>query len=103
MAGLSEFGGGLLLAAGLFAPLASAVVLGVMVNAIAVEWPKGLLQGFEFPLVLATAAGALAGTGPGRYALDEGRLWQRHGPEWAGASITLGLGAAAFTLLLRAF
>src|SRR3982751_2357225 len=69
LAGLTEAGGGLLLALGLFTPLAAAALIGVMVNAIgAVHWPNGLWVtegGVEYPLVLAAVACALAFTGPG--------------------------------------
>src|SRR5947209_19765732 len=42
-AGASEFGGGLLLAFGLFGPAGPALVIGVMtVAALSVHWPNGL-------------------------------------------------------------
>jgi putative oxidoreductase len=101
VAAVSEFAGGLLLALGLFTPLAAAMVLGVMTNAVAADWSEGLLRGYEYPLILAILGVMFACTGPGRYSLDEGRSWNRHGPRWAAASIALGLVAAIASLLFR--
>jgi putative oxidoreductase len=73
-AGLAEFGGGMLVAFGLFTPVACAAVLSVMIVAIAtVHWRNGLLamtNGVELPLLYAAAATCLALTGPGMYSLD---------------------------------
>ena len=74
MAGISEFGGGLLLALGFLSPLASLGLIGAMLMAIIlVHWDKGLWNangGSEVPLTNLAAALALAFTGPGAYALD---------------------------------
>ena len=74
MAGLSEFGGGLLLALGLLSPLGSLGIIAAMQMAIIqVHWPKGLWNtqgGFELPLTNLVVALALALTGPGMYSLD---------------------------------
>jgi putative oxidoreductase len=74
VAGLAEFGGGLLLALGLFTPLAALVVAGGMLVAVfTVHWPKGFWNakgGLEFPFLIAVAAVALALTGPGAISLD---------------------------------
>jgi putative oxidoreductase len=71
---LAECGGGVLLALGLFEPIAAAAILSVMTVAIAtVHWPNGLLaltNGIELPLLYLTAALTLALTGPGDYSLD---------------------------------
>lgn len=73
-AGLSEFGGGLLVALGLFGPVGPALMLAVMiVAAVSVHWPNGLFaatNGIELPLLYAAGATALALTGPGAYSLD---------------------------------
>jgi putative oxidoreductase len=78
-AGLAEFGGGLLLAAGLFTPLAAVAIAVVMLNAIATaHWPNGFWNtkgGYEYNLVILTAATALAAIGPGRFALDSAIGW----------------------------
>jgi putative oxidoreductase len=72
-AGVSEFGGGLLVASGLFGPVGSALILSVMiVAAVTVHW-HGVFassNGIELPLLYATAAVVLALTGPGAYSLD---------------------------------
>jgi putative oxidoreductase len=72
--GLAEFGGGLLLASGLVTPLAALAIVAVMINAIVtVHWRNGLWAtkgGYEYNLLIAAAAAALAATGPGRYSLD---------------------------------
>ena len=74
MAGLGEFGGGLLLALGLLNPLGPLGLIATMLMAIvAVHWPKGLWAtkgGGELPLTNLVAALALALTGPGIYSLD---------------------------------
>ena len=71
---LAEFGGGLLLAAGLFTPLAGAVLVGQSMVIIGhVHWPKGFFNskgGYEFPLVLAVGVIALVLTGAGAWSLD---------------------------------
>ena len=64
LGGVAEAGGGLLLFLGLLTPLAAAAIIGMMINAIfAVHVEKGAWNqdgGYEFPLVLAVAAGAIA-------------------------------------------
>src|SRR5881392_2810592 len=73
LAGIGEFGGGLLLALGFLGPIGPAIVLSVMiVAAVSVHWGKGLLgsNGIEVPLLYAAIAVALAFTGPGRFSLD---------------------------------
>src|SRR5262244_2515341 len=54
LAGVLEFGGGLLFALGLFSPLGSLMIAASMLTAIAkVHWPKlwATTGGFELPLV----------------------------------------------------
>jgi putative oxidoreductase len=74
LAGLGEFGGGLLLALGFLGPIGPAIVLSVMiVAAITVHWNKGLFAtsgGIEVPLLYAATATGLALTGPGRFSVD---------------------------------
>ncbi|MGQ0844206.1 MAG: DoxX family protein [Sporichthyaceae bacterium] len=100
IAGLTEFGAGLMLAAGLFTPLACAGVIGVMVNAIAVHWSAGVYNdGFELPLLYALGAVGIALAGPGRYALDRGRPWGSGGLYYGLGALALGAGGAAVVLL----
>jgi putative oxidoreductase len=98
LAGLSELGGGLLLASGFLTPLASLLLATVMLNAIAtVVWPKGLIGGYEFELTLLTVAIALAATGPGRVSIDHAIGWDDNITGIAWASLVL---AAAIVVSL---
>jgi putative oxidoreductase len=71
---LAEFGGGLLLAAGLFTPVTGAVLIGQSTVIIGqVHWPNGFFNtkgGYEFPLVLAVGAIALVLIGAGASSID---------------------------------
>jgi putative oxidoreductase len=99
VAGSTETVGGLLLATGLFTPLAAAMVIGTMINAIVtVQWPNGLWNGYEKDLVFGTVATALAFVGPGMYSLDDAFGWTLAGTDWGLAAI--GLGALTATLVL---
>jgi putative oxidoreductase len=98
-AGLAEFGGGLLLATGFLTPLGALAITIVMLTAIAlVHWPNGFFNsngGFEFNLLIASAAVALAATGPGRFAIDRAIGWDDNlsGLWWA-----VGVAAAAIAI-----
>jgi putative oxidoreductase len=75
LAGIAEFGGGLLLFVGLLTPLAGLAITGVMVVAIAVATGQaGLIStsgvGYEYNLVLIAVALALVIAGPGRLSID---------------------------------
>jgi putative oxidoreductase len=73
-AGISEFGGGLLVTLGLFGAVGPALVLSVMiVAAVSVHAPNGLFamsNGIEVPLLYGVGALALALAGPGLFSLD---------------------------------
>ncbi|MBM2811652.1 MAG: putative rane protein [Chloroflexi bacterium] len=74
LAGLSEFGGGVLLALGWFNPLGALGMIAAMTTAITLmHWGRFFASnnGMEFPLVLGLAALGLAVAGPGRYSLDQ--------------------------------
>jgi len=105
LAGLAEFGGGLLFAAGLFVPAAALVLCGVMASAIAgVHWPKGVWNqngGFEFPLLMGTAAFAVAAIGPGKLSLDHALGIDWHGLGWALGAVGLGALGGLLSLLPR--
>lgn len=86
IAGVSETGGGALLALGLGTPAAAGAVTGTMVVAGSMHAPNGFFAqkgGLEHPATLALAASALALTGPGRISLDHAlghalnRPWMR--------------------------
>ncbi len=74
MAGLGEVVGGLLLTLGLLTPLGAAAVIIVMIVAIfSVHINKGFFGqngGYEYNLLLATAALTIVLTGPGSLSLD---------------------------------
>ena len=74
MAGLSELGGGLLLAAGLFTPFGSAAVVAAMLVAmVSVHLKNGFFamgNGIELPFLYAVAALALSFSGAGTFSLD---------------------------------
>ncbi|WP_234995806.1 DoxX family protein [Streptoalloteichus hindustanus] len=102
--GLTEFVGGILVVLGLLTPLAAAGLLGVMISSVAVKWPNGFFtgtgQGFELDLVLAAAAACLLLAGPGRAAMDTGRVWMRR-PLISGLPfLLLAIGAAILVLLI---
>ncbi|MEV7790451.1 DoxX family protein [Streptomyces sp. NPDC087512] len=72
-AGLSEAGGGVLLALGLATPAAGAAAAGAMAGAAAVHAPSGFFAqegGYEYAASLGLTAAGLAVTGPGRLSLD---------------------------------
>ena len=105
-ASLAEFGGGLLVALGLFGPIGPALVLSVMiVAAVTVHWRNGLFvtsNGIEVPLLYGVLGVALALTGFGRFSLDGllglTPLWT---PAIAWAAIAVGIAGGAANLALR--
>src|SRR5215468_5811766 len=95
LAGVAEAGGGLLLASGLFTPFAAAV---------SVHLPKGFfahLGGYEYTLVLGTAALAIAFTGPGPVSLDQALGIDWSGNAWGLGALVAGAIGAAVPLLAR--
>jgi putative oxidoreductase len=103
LAGLSEFTGGLLLLLGLLTPLAGAIVLGTMINAVNAGWSGGLLtgKGYETALLFAAVGAAIAFTGPGKFSLDSGRPWQRNGFVWGAGAVVLGVVCAVLALIFK--
>jgi len=99
VAGLSESGGGLLLALGLLTPLAGAAIVGTMVVAASVHLEKGLWGtngGYEMALVYGVLGAAAGVSGPGSVSLD--RVFGLDD----GWSVGLGLAAVAVGLLTGA-
>jgi putative oxidoreductase len=105
MAGFAEAGGGLLLAFGAATPLAAAVLVGVMMVAIfTVHLKHGFFVtqgGYEYPLVLGTAALSVAFTGPGPLSVDALLGFHLAGAGWACAALLIGLGGGAIQLSSR--
>lgn len=100
--------GGLAFAAGLLTPLAALGIVVVMFTAIGVvHWSKGFFNaggGYEFNLLLLTAALAVTGTGPGRFSLDRAIGWDDNitGAWWMlGVAGVAAAFAAANLLVLR--
>lgn len=81
LAGLAEFGGGLLVLVGLLTPVAALALIAVMLTAILrVHLANGFFNtsgGYEFNLTLIAVAVALLIAGAGAYSLDGalGILW----------------------------
>ena len=97
-AGLAELVGGLLLAVGLFTPVAAALIASVMVVAAAtVHWKNGFFitsGGYELNLVFGMAALSVAFTGPGTLSLDHMAGLARAGAAWGvSAAVIAVLGA----------
>jgi putative oxidoreductase len=90
----AELAGGLLFAAGLLTPLASAALIAQsVVIVVKVHLPKGFWNrngGIEFPLSLAAGVVAIIGTGPGSATLDAalGLAWP---PEVRGLLAAVGV------------
>jgi putative oxidoreductase len=102
----AEFGGGLLLALGLFTPFAAFVIVAAMLVAIAIaHWRNGFWNGaggYEFNLLIIAAAAALAATGAGRFSLDRAFGWDDNlsGVWWGVGVLAVGAVAALFVLTL---
>ncbi|MFF4568435.1 DoxX family protein [Streptomyces sp. NPDC001410] len=103
VAGASQIGAGLFLAAGLLTPLAAMAAMGVMTVAGTVKWPKGLWvqnDGYEYPMVLVVVCAALALTGPGRWSADHA-LGVTPWPLWVAlAAIVIGPASGLMTRLV---
>jgi putative oxidoreductase len=103
-AGLAELAGGLSLATGFLTPLGALAVTIVMLNAIGlIHWSNGFFNGnggFEFNLLIASAAVAIAATGPGRFAIDHAIGWDGSiSGLWWGVGVLGAAVAIAFTTL----
>jgi len=95
-AGVSEAGGGALLALGLATPLAAAAVTATMLTAIktvhAKNGPWASNGGYEYNVVLIAAALILVEVGPGEQSLDAKLLGrERSGTGWTLAALAGGV------------
>jgi putative oxidoreductase len=103
--GVSEAGGGLLLALGLLTPLGAAAIVGVMTAAtIAVHVQNGIWNqngGVEFTVTNIAIAQALAFVGPGDYSVDAALGLDLNGTWFGLAALGLGAASALLTLAMR--
>lgn len=102
---MAEFGGGLLIAFGLLTPLGAAGVIGSMAAAIATfHWANGFFSnkgGYEFNLLIAATAFAIAAAGPGGASVDAVMGWDLAGIGWGLAALVVGLATAAIVMARR--
>src|SRR6266705_6248288 len=98
-AGLSEAGGGALLALGFATPLAGALLATVMINAIgSVTFKRGFMLGSELEIAYLTLAVSLAAVGPGRFSIDRAIGWDDNiSGVWWGVGVAVA--AIAISLL----
>ena len=100
--GLSEVVAGLLLATGFVTPLAGAVIVGVMLNAILlIKLKDGWMGGYELEELYLFAGVAAAFTGPGAYSLDALVGWHLAGTAWGLGALALGIVTGVLTLASR--
>ncbi|HEY2644385.1 MAG TPA: DoxX family protein [Galbitalea sp.] len=105
LAGLTEAGGGVLLALGLLTPLGAALIASVMLVAtITVHLKKGFFAasgGYEYNLVLAAAAVSLAFSGPGALSLDALLGYSFAGTLWGVGAMIVAIVSALVQLAQR--
>lgn len=104
ISGATEIIGGLLLTLGLLTPLATAAVIGDMLNAVvAFHIPHGFITtGGDFVAIIGLAAIGIACTGPGALSLDNARPTLPAKLTTPAFSLALGLGVGAIVLIIRA-
>ncbi len=106
LAASTEIGSGVLLALGLFTPLAALAFVALMsVAAYTVHLKNGFFivkDGYEYNFILAVVAVAIATTGPGKYSLDYQLELIQDFDGWTGLLIAAvgGVGAAIGQLVL---
>jgi putative oxidoreductase len=97
-AGVSEAGGGALIALGLLTPVGAAMITGTMVTAIrtahAGKGPWAADGGWEYPLVIIGTMFALTEVGPGPLSLDHALDLELSGSFWAMAALAAGVGGS---------
>ena len=92
LAGATEVGSGVLMAAGAATPAAAAGVTGMMVTALRTAvWKDGISPATgEFEVLLAMAALSLAAEGPGPWSVDAALGQERTGAPWALGALAAG-------------
>lgn len=104
LAATTEIGAGLLFAAGLLTPLASAGIVGVMIVAIVVShWKVGFFvflpnQGWEYCATIALGALAVAAIGPGAWSVDSAIDFAPEGWLPFALALSVGIGSAVVQL-----
>ena len=110
LTGASEVSGGFLIASGLVTPLGTALLAAVMTVAILVVHVRNGIWtsagGFEFPLLMLTAAYVVSALGPGTLSLDHafgvgnwlGIDWSAGNAVRAGAAVGVGVTAGLVSL-----
>jgi len=105
--GIGELVAGGFVVLGLVTPLAAAGLLAVSINAVLVTLGNGFFtagsngtSGYQLPALLGLASAALVLTGPGRFALDNGRPWHRRPASWGVLALVIGIAAAVLTRVL---
>jgi putative oxidoreductase len=110
LAGLGELVGGFSIASGLLTPIGTAVLAAVMTVAILrVHLSKGIWNssgGFEFPLLMLTAAYVVSAIGPGSLSIDSwagianwsGIHWAAQDAVRAGAAVGIGVASGLASL-----
>jgi putative oxidoreductase len=105
-AGLSEAGGGALLALGAATPLAGAALIGTMITAIrTVHWRNGVWLtkgGYEYNVVLIAAVAMVVEAGPGCLSVDRLTGRERKGLLVALAALAAGAAGSYVTTALAA-
>ena len=105
VAGLLEFGGGLLLLLGAATPAAAAVSFSIMIVAgVSAHFKGGFFlqnHGYEYTLVLGLAALSLAFTGPGQLSVDSLLGVDFAGPLMGVAALLAGIAGAVLQLAMR--
>lgn len=104
---VTELVGGAGVVLGLFTPLAASGLLALMINAVLLKAGNGFFiagppgaAAVEFEVVLGAAAAAIALSGAGRIALDNGRTWNRRPAPWGVLCVVIGVAAALLVFFL---
>ena len=103
-AGVSEAGGGALVALGAATPLGSCMLTSTMITAIwKVHRQNGVWAsngGYEYNLILIAALFALADHGPGEWSVDAARGSEMNGATWALLQLALATAGSAGLMAL---
>jgi putative oxidoreductase len=97
-AGLTEAGGGAMLALGLLTPIGAALITSTMATAIRTahrgKGPWATDGGWEYPLIIIATVMGVAEAGPGSLSLDSALGLEMSGTSWALAQLAVGVGGS---------